>query len=665
MKLNSLKFKLLLFIFGITILLASSIIVINAVGFSDYASNTNKSDVSRANEILEDKITELKTESMNVGTQLSLNPIVIKSIEEKNSDKILNDLKDILKDSNVEFVTVTDEKGDVLARTHEPDKKGDNVLNQANVKNALEGKANSQVEGGTQVKLAARSGIPVKNEKGDIVGVISTGYRLDSNDLVDYIKDKFDCDATIFLGDERITTTIVKDGSRVVGTKLDEKISKAVLDNNVYSGEADILGSKYDTTYSPIVGDNNKVVGVAFTGKNKVESEKFLKNFIINTIISSLIILFLVGIVVYIYIDNKISKPLARAVGHFKLLSEGNFTKEVSEKSLKRMDEIGDMSRGIEVMRRDLTALMKKIMDNSQDMSASSEELFATVEEFTSMGQSIYNEIANINLGIQETSAASEEICASIEEVDTNMNLLNDKAMEGSKNANITKARIEDMQNKSLASLKEIDKLFVEKEQKILKAIKDGEIVENIKIMANTISDISEQTNLLALNAAIEAARAGEQGKGFSVVAEEVRQLAEQSSEAVESIKNTISQVQTAFNNLSGNSNEVLLFIQERINPKFKEMILVGKENYKDAEFVSEMSDEIAEMAKEILATMDQVSKAAESMANTAQKSSQETESIVNNIAETSKATEEIALTAQSQSQLSQDLNEMIQKFKI
>lgn len=665
MKLNSLKFKLLLFIFVIIILLAGSVLTINAIKFDSYSSSNNKNEVLRANYLLGDKINELKNESMNIGTQLSFNSTVIKLVEEKNSDELLNELKIILTNSNVEFVTVTDEKGNVIVRTHEPDKKGDSVINQANVKNAILGKANSQVEGGTQVKLAARSGIPVKDEKGNIIGVISVGYRLDSDSVVDYIKEKYDCDATIFLGDIRISTTLIKDGNRAVGTKLDDKISKVVLDNNSYSGEADILGSKYDTMYTPILGDNNNVIGILFTGKSKVEGQMVLRSFITSTIVSSLIILLLFGIVVYLYISNTISKPLLRAVGHFGLLAEGNFTMELSEKSLKRKDEIGDLAKGIERMRKELTILIKKIMDNSQDMSASSEELFATMEEFTAMEHNIDNGIKNINFGIQETSAASEEICASIEEVDSSINVLTNKAVEGSNNANVTKIRIEEMQDKSFESLKEIETLFSEKEEKIMKAIKEGEVVENIRVMADTIADISEQTNLLALNAAIEAARAGEQGKGFSVVAEEVRQLAEQSSGAVESIKNTILQVQTAFNNLSNNSNEVLLFIKERLNPKFEEMIQVGKENYMDVEFVSKMSYEIAEMSKEILATMDQVSRAVESMANTAQKSSQETDGIMNNITETSKAIEEITLTAQGQSQLSQDLNEMIQKFKI
>lgn len=304
-------------------------------------------------------------------------------------------------------------------------------------------------------------------------------------------------------------------------------------------------------------------------------------------------------------------------------------------------------------------------MNNSQDMSAASEELFATVEEFSAMSQNINSGIGNINFGIQETSSAAEEINASVEEVEASINVLTNKAVEGSNNASSAKTRVEDMQNRSLESIKEIEMLFSEKEEKILQAIKEGQVVENIKVMADTIAEISEQTNLLALNAAIEAARAGEHGKGFSVVAEEVRRLAEQSSDAVESIKSTILKVQNAFRNLSNNSDEVLTFIKERVNPKFEDMIEIGKENYKDAEFVSKMSNEIAEMTKEISITMEQVTKAVESMADTAQKSSQETDEIVNNIDEVNRATDEIAKTAQEQTRLAQDLNEMIQKFQV
>ncbi len=199
----------------------------------------------------------------------------------------------------------------------------------------------------------------------------------------------------------------------------------------------------------------------------------------------------------------------------------------------------------------------------------------------------------------------------------------------------------------------------------MLKAIEDGKVVNNIKVMADTIASISEQTNLLALNAAIEAARAGEQGKGFAVVAEEVRKLAEQSSQAVANIQETIVNVQNAFDNLSNNGNEILLFVNENVNPKFKEFGNMGNSYYTDSDFVSKMSEEIASMSEELTATAGQVTEAVRGMSETTQKSSENIERIKISVDETSKAIEQIATTAQSQAEFALNLNDIVNKFKI
>ena len=192
----------------------------------------------------------------------------------------------------------------------------------------------------------------------------------------------------------------------------------------------------------------------------------------------------------------------------------------------------------------------------------------------------------------------------------------------------------------------------------MLMAIEEGKVVDNIKVMADTIASISEQTNLLALNAAIEAARAGEQGKGFSVVAEEVRKLAEQSSQAVTGIQDTIIKVQDAFKNLSKNGSEVLKFINENVHQQFDYFGGIGNQYYNDSDFVSRMSEEIT-------ATIGQVSEAVQNMSETAQESSENAETIKTSIHETTKAVEQVALTAQNQAELAQKLNEMVHKFKL
>ena len=360
-----------------------------------------------------------------------------------------------------------------------------------------------------------------------------------------------------------------------------------------------------------------------------------------------------------------IANPIKKAVKNINIIAKGDFTASIPKALLKRKDEIGLLSNAVYEMKIDLVDLIKNIIANSQNMNSSSQELSATVEELSSKAEKIDNAVKNVTSGIQETSAASEEITASVEEVDASISELSNKATDGNNNAVKSKERAVVVKESGKKAIDEVQDLYTEKQSKMIKAIENGKVVENIKVMADTIASIAKQTNLLALNAAIEAARAGEQGKGFAVVAEEVRTLAEQSSQAVTGIQNTITQVQNAFANLSSCSSEVLQFINDNVNPKFKEFGNIGDKYYEDADFVNKLSEEIAAMSEELTATMNQVSEASQNMATSAQNSSEHTEEIKVSIDDTAKAIEQVAKAAQSQAQLAQSLNDMVQKFRI
>ena len=397
--------------------------------------------------------------------------------------------------------------------------------------------------------------------------------------------------------------------------------------------------------------------------KNSDNHSTFLNS---NKIMIVLIIVgMLLAIGLALLLNSDIVNPLKLAVENIKTVSKGDLTTVVPENIMKRKDEIGELASAVYVMQEDLLKLIKEIVTNSENMSSSSEELSATVEELSAKTDEIDGAVTDIVSGIEETSASSEEITASIEEVDSSINELSGKAMEGSNNANQSKKRAAEVEKKGKEAIEETRSLYEEKKNNMLQAIEDGKVVDNIKIMAGTIADISDQTNLLALNAAIEAARAGEQGKGFAVVAEEVRELAEQSAQAVTGIQDTIVKVQDAFKNLSQNGDDVLKFINGNVYPKFKELGNVGNQYYSDSNFVSTMSEEIASMSEELTATVSQVSNAVQNMAQNAQNSSEHSETIKANVDENMKAISEVSETAQNQAELAQKLNEMVQKFKI
>ncbi|MGO5067144.1 MULTISPECIES: methyl-accepting chemotaxis protein [unclassified Clostridium] len=382
-----------------------------------------------------------------------------------------------------------------------------------------------------------------------------------------------------------------------------------------------------------------------------------------NTVI---IILSIIGLVIAILIGLYTARDIANPLNKVKDLAERLANYDFSTPLvIERGDEFGQTATALNTAQENVNGLVKIIMENSQDISASSEELSATVEELSSKVETINTSINSITGSMQEASASSEEVSASVEEVDSSANELSQKAVEGSSNSNKFKERATEVKKNSQKAIEESQKIHLEKKNNMEKAIEEVRVVDSIKVMADTIASISEQTNLLALNAAIEAARAGEQGKGFAVVADEVRSLAEQSKDAVLSIQETIAKVQSAFKSSIDTGTDILEFINIQVMDQFDAYGKTGSQYYEDSDFVSKMSEEIAAMSEQVTATLGQVNEAVQNMAVSAQSSTEEAEVIKDSMNETTKAIEQVAETAQSQAELAQNLNEMVNKFKI
>lgn len=328
-------------------------------------------------------------------------------------------------------------------------------------------------------------------------------------------------------------------------------------------------------------------------------------------------------------------------------------------------DEIGDVSRSLNYFLIKLNEAMVTVDGVAGTLTESSDSMKSLTE--VSRGKTV-----SISAKMKNATENMEKLAQGVEEINQTVSEISEVAQRSALRSAET-AELVNMAHRSGSSgrsrLRETtgtvhtvanhEKMFAQKVEAL------SESANQIQSFVATISHIADQTNLLALNAAIEAARAGEQGRGFAVVAEEVRKLAEQSSQAVTGIQDTIVKVQEAFKNLSKNGNQVLKFINENVNSQFTELEDIGNKYYNDSDFVNKMSEDIASMSEELAATINQVSDAVQNMASTAQKSSESIEMIRDRINGTTREIEQVALTAQSQSEVTQNLNQIVQKFKI
>jgi len=289
---------------------------------------------------------------------MALNSDAIMAIRQHDINEILRIFSPAHKLYNVDYYAITDDKGIVLARTYEPLNFGDSIINQQNIIDALDGRVSSYFEQGTTVKVAVRTGAPVYDVDGSLIGVVSACIRFDSDEAVKKLKSLFNSDVTVFLGDTRIATTIEMEGQSIKGTTLDPEMAQIVIENGQeYFGDADVLGEKFKTFYKPLLNANNKAFATIVLGIPVADLISASKKSIQDGIILGLGGL-AVSILLLFIIISTISKPITVLSGEMYQIASGNLHINVNVKS---EDEVGILGKSLQKVADILHTLIEDI----------------------------------------------------------------------------------------------------------------------------------------------------------------------------------------------------------------------------------------------------------------------------------------------------------------
>jgi len=562
------------------------------------------------------------------------------------------------KNSQFELVFVMDNNGMQVARTT-----GSlaNRADKAYFKDAVTGKTaisdvyNSASTNAPTVTISTA----IKNKQGQVVGVIAADVSL-----------KFlgELAADTPIGDTGYVDIVDNKGILLAHPEKDEKVKNGTTINTDYvqkviAGQSGIekeavstSGIKSLTVFYPIKDYKWGVI----TYLPNAEIDKFIMS-MIRTILMLAIAAILVAGLTAIYVARSIARPLENMAGAATQMAAGDLTQHINVDSAT---EINQLAQALRDMQDGFSQIVQSILVSAENVALSAEQLASNAEQSSQavtqvavtitevaeetdqqlhMADQASGFVQNISDGIQHVANNAVHVADAVEQAST-------VAEHGGNAIDGAIRQMVSISSKVTHSAQVVEKL--------------GERSKEIGQIIDTISGIAGQTNLLALNAAIEAARAGEQGRGFAVVADEVRKLAEQSQDAAKQIGDLIQQIQSDTSQAVVAMNDGVQEVRmgtEVVNnagSAFSEIATHVKSVAAEVQDISGAIQEMASGSQQVVVSVNGINDISKNVASHTQTVSAASE-------EQSASIEEIASSSKNLSLMAEELQQTVNKFKL
>lgn len=382
----------------------------------------------------------------------------------------------------------------------------------------------------------------------------------------------------------------------------------------------------------------------------------------LSVIVIVLILTIIISLIVGYLTSLAISRPIGRVVDRLALITQRDLTNQPLES--QSADETGRLVDSVNEMSETIRGLLVQINDVSDTVTGQSEELTQSAGEVTAGTEQIAVTMEELATGAESQANTASDLSATMSDFATKV----DEATVGGDHIQQSSNEVIELTNTGSqlmnSSTKQMDAIDRIVQDAVTKVEGLDEHSQEISALVSVIQDIAEQTNLLALNAAIEAARAGEQGKGFAVVADEVRKLAEQSSNSVTDITGIVDQIQAESS-----------LVAESLRDGYKEVeegtsqIITTSHTFEQISSaltnMGEQIDQVANNLTDIAENTGNVNRSVEEIAAISEEAAAGVEETAASSQQANSAMEEISSSSQDLSKLAEQLNNLVTSFRL
>ncbi|MFV0465731.1 MAG: methyl-accepting chemotaxis protein [Lachnospiraceae bacterium] len=497
-------------------------------------------------------------------------------------------------------------------------------------------------------KMALQANIYMESENDDVKNILAENMNTFSSTL-----------NSLSTGDEELGLTGLKNSE----TKRQLQEVSDIWETSLRSSYQLILDSGDETALLAI---NDQVEGYVsqindmVTDYSNYAESKIAKAKLINIVL--LIATFTAGVLLILFLNRSIRRPITNLVNDLKALAEGrgDLTKRIE---ITSKDEISEMITYFNRFLEDINGIIFEVTEISHDVSENLTMISTTTEELTKSTELIADSSMSVAEGSDIQNRHIEELNELVSNIRRDIKSVSDKAELTLKISEDTRKSVQNGGKQVDIQTGELD-IFVKSIHATSETVDElNQSSEEIKGIIDLIQNISSQTNLLALNASIEAARAGESGKGFAVVADEIRKLAEETSASVERINSIVLNIGTKSINVKGSMSDLVKrsAIQEKSMKLLKAEL---DEIYDRSENAFKHSKEITEVSSEITGDFTIIIESAVEIQTIAQTNANNTQDVASAVEEQTASFEEVSANIGMIDEKAKELIQLVRKFK-